>query len=64
VEGDEVPRDDSGEYGDALPLLEKIVADHPSDLVAKEPLTLLDRRYTAPPSDPVERKKVRARPGP
>jgi len=51
---------DAGKYVDAVPLLEKIVADHPADLVAKEhwAFSLVGCAATLP--DPAERKKMRA----
>jgi tetratricopeptide (TPR) repeat protein len=51
---------DEGKYVDAMPLLEKIVIDHPSDLVAKEHWAFSMVGYAATLSDPAERKKVRA----
>ena len=52
---------DAGKYVEAMPLLEKIVADHPSDLVAKEHLAFSMVGSAATLPDPAERKKVRAR---
>jgi len=52
---------DAGKYAEAMPLLEKIVADHPSDLVAKEHWAFSMVGYAATLPDPAERKKVRAR---
>jgi tetratricopeptide (TPR) repeat protein len=52
---------DAGKYVDALPLLEKIVADHPSDLVAKERWAFSMVGYAATLPDPEVRKKMRAR---
>lgn len=52
---------DAGKYVDALPLLEKIVADHPSDLVAKERWAFSMVGYAGTLPDPAERKKMRAR---
>ena len=52
---------DAGKYVDALPLLEKLVADHPLDLVAKEhwAFSMVGDAGTLP--NPAERKKMRAR---
>jgi hypothetical protein len=44
-----------------MPKLEKIVADHPSDLVAKEHWAFSMVGYAATLPDVAERKKVRAR---
>jgi tetratricopeptide (TPR) repeat protein len=52
---------DAGKYVEAMPLLEKIVADHPSDLVAKEHLAFSMVGFAATLPDPAERNKVRAR---
>jgi len=52
---------DAGKYVDALPLLEKIVADHPSDITAKEHWAFSMVGYAATLPDPAERKKMRAR---
>jgi tetratricopeptide (TPR) repeat protein len=52
---------DAGKYAEAMPLLEKIVADHPSDLVAKEHWAFSMVGYAATLPDPAERKKARAR---
>jgi len=52
---------DAGKYADALPLLEKIVADHPSDITAKEHWAFSMVGYAATLPDPAERKKMRAR---
>ena len=52
---------DAGKYSDAMPSLEKIVVDHPSDLVAKEHWAFSMVGYAATLPDPAERKKVRAR---
>ena len=52
---------DEGKYAEAMPLLEKIVADHPSDIVAKEHWAFSMLGYAATLPDPAERKKVRAR---
>ena len=52
---------DSGKYTDAMPLLEKIVADHPSDLVAKEHWAFSMVGYAATLSDPADRKRARVR---
>jgi tetratricopeptide (TPR) repeat protein len=52
---------DAGKYVDAMPLLEKIVADHPSDSVAKEHWAFSMMGYAATLSDPAERRKTRAR---
>jgi tetratricopeptide (TPR) repeat protein len=52
---------DAGKYVDALPLLEKIVADQPSDLVAKERWAFSMVGYAGTVPDPAERKKMRAR---
>lgn len=51
---------DAGKYSDAMPLLEKIVADNPSDVVAKEHWAFSMVGYAATLSDPAERKKMRA----
>jgi tetratricopeptide (TPR) repeat protein len=51
---------DSGKYVDAMPLLEKVVADHPDDIVAKEHWAFSMVGYAATLSDPDVRKKVRA----
>src|SRR5438270_11617664 len=51
----------SGKYVDAMPLLEKVVADHPADLVAKEHWAFSMVGYAATLSDTIERKKARAR---
>jgi hypothetical protein len=52
---------DAGKYVDALLLLEKIVADHPSDLTAKEHWAFSRVGSAATLPDPAERKKMRAR---
>jgi len=52
---------DTGKYADAMPLLEKIVVDHPSDLVAKEHWAFSMVGYAATLADAAERKRVRAR---
>ena len=52
---------DAGKYVEALPLLEKIVAGHPSDLVAKERWAFSMVGYAATLPDPEVRKKMRAR---
>jgi len=52
---------DAGKYVDALPLLEKVVTDHPADSVAKVRWAFSMIGYAATLSDPAERKKVRAR---
>jgi tetratricopeptide (TPR) repeat protein len=52
---------DAGTYVDAMPLLEKVVADHPSDLVAKEHWAFSIVGYATTLPDPAERKKARAR---
>jgi tetratricopeptide (TPR) repeat protein len=52
---------DAGKFADAMPRLEQIVADHPSDLVAKEHWAFSMIGYAATLSDPAERKKVRIR---
>jgi tetratricopeptide (TPR) repeat protein len=51
---------DAGKYVDAMPRLEQIVADHPSDLVAKEHWAFSMIGYAASLPDPAERMKVRA----
>jgi tetratricopeptide (TPR) repeat protein len=51
---------DAGKYVDAMPLLEKIVADHPGDTVAKEHWAFSIVGYAATLPDPAERKRVRA----
>lgn len=51
---------DSGKYVDAMPLLEKFVADHPADTVAKEHLAFSMIGYAATLPDPAARKKTRA----
>lgn len=51
---------DDGKYVDAMPLLEKVVADHPDDIVAKEHWAFSMVGYAATLSDPEMRKKVRA----
>ena len=51
---------DAGKYVDAMPRLEQIVADHPSDLVAKEHWAFSMIGYAASLPDPAERIKVRA----
>jgi tetratricopeptide (TPR) repeat protein len=51
---------DSGKYVEAMPLLEKVVADLPADIVAKEHWAFSMVGYAATLSDPAERKRVRA----
>ncbi len=51
---------DSGKYADAMPLLEKVVANHPDDINAKEHWAFSMVGYAATLSDPEMRKKVRA----
>lgn len=51
---------ESGKFVAAMPLLEKVVADHPGDIVAKEHWAFSMVGYAATLSDPAERKKVRA----
>jgi tetratricopeptide (TPR) repeat protein len=52
---------DSGKYVDAMPLLERLVADHPGDTLAREHWAFSMVGYAATLSDPAERKKARAR---
>ena len=52
---------DNGKYAEAMPFLEKVVADHPSDLIAKERWAVSMVGYAATLSDPADRKKGRAR---
>jgi tetratricopeptide (TPR) repeat protein len=51
----------NGKYVEAMPLLEKVVAGHPDDLVAKEHWAFSMVGYAATLSDTTERKKVRVR---
>lgn|SRR5208282_1389826 len=52
---------EAGKYVDAMPLLEKVVADHPSDLIAKEHWAFSMVGYAATLPDAAERKRARAR---
>ncbi len=51
---------DSGKYVDAMPLREKVVADHPDDIAAKERWAFSMVGYATTLPDPAERKKARA----
>lgn len=51
---------DAGKFADAMPRLEQVVTDHPSDTVAKEHWAFSMIGYAATLPDPAERKKVRA----
>lgn len=51
---------DSGNFVDAMPKLEKIVADHPQDTVAKEHWAFSMLGYAATLPDMADRKRVRA----
>jgi len=50
-----------GKFVDAMPLFEKLVADHPTDLVVHERWGWCMFQYASTLSDPEQRKKVRAR---
>jgi tetratricopeptide (TPR) repeat protein len=52
---------DSGKYVDAMPLLERVVADHPADIVAKERWAFSMVGYAATLADSEQRKKARIR---
>lgn len=51
---------DAGKYVEAMPRLERIVVDHPSDLVAKEHWAFSMVGFAATLPDPSERRKMRA----
>jgi tetratricopeptide (TPR) repeat protein len=51
----------SGKFVEAMPLLEKCAADHPSDVVIKEAWAYSVVEYAATLSDPELRKKARVR---
>jgi len=51
----------AGKYVDAMPLLEKYAASHPSDLIAKEHWAYSLAQYAGTLTDPEERKKTRAK---
>jgi tetratricopeptide (TPR) repeat protein len=51
----------AGKYVDAMPLLEKYVASHPSDLAAKEHWAYSLVQYAGTLADPDERKKTRVK---
>jgi tetratricopeptide (TPR) repeat protein len=50
-----------GKFVDAMPLFEKLTADHPSDLVVREQWAWCLVQYSSTITDPDERKKTRIR---
>jgi tetratricopeptide (TPR) repeat protein len=52
---------EAGKYSEAMPRLEQVVAEHPSDLVAKEHWAFSMVGYAATLPDPAQRKQVRMR---